>query len=100
MDETEEFVNCCKKLDACEAVCEIDNAILALALGKSITGYRVGEESFSLAQRSVVDLRAVRAHFKTLCDEATGVPRRLRMCHIPGASYCPVCKSNRACRCH
>ena len=75
---TPEIHECCKHLNPCDALCQLENAELQLAMGKNLQSYKIGEESFTYKQSSLSDIRALIGIYRERCREAQGQTRRRR----------------------
>ena len=68
---------CCEAMNPCEAKCMLERAEINLALGKEISTYRIGEETFVYAKPSLPQLRALIEVYDRRCNELSGrAPRR------------------------
>lgn len=83
----ETISDCCKRIDPCEAVCLINNVLVDLAVGKFVTSYKVGGESFHFAQPSMKDLQSLLTVFEARCNKSKGRSRRARVQIIFGGHY-------------
>lgn len=96
----EDIVDCCKRVNPCEAVCLLTNVLIDLVAGRAITGYRVGEESFQIRPPTITEVKGLLEYFEGKCNEANGKParRRAKVCFVPGAHRCAMCYCS-PCRC-
>jgi hypothetical protein len=95
-----DIIECCKRVSPCQAVCDIENALIRLGTGQALTVYRIGEESFQINPASRSDLMHLLTYFEGKCNVANGKPgrRRASVCFVPSSHTCNVCHRS-ACGC-
>lgn len=75
---TPDIADCCQALDPCKALCMLEHAELNLAMGKEITSYKIGEETFTYKKPSLTDLRTLINIYRERCRESQCLPARRR----------------------
>lgn len=93
---------CCEMMSPCEALCMLQNAEIKLAMGETITSYKVGGETFTFARPSTSGVKALINKYQALCNVANGKParRRAKVCLVYGEHTCGSCyRVSSRCRC-
>lgn len=95
-----DIVDCCKRVCPCDAVCLLENVLVDLSVGRFVTSYKVGEETFSIARPSIDDVRNLLDFFQKKCNLSKGQPsrRRANVCFVFGNHECRTC-GYKTCRC-
>lgn len=92
-----DIVECCKRVCPCDAVCLLENILVDLSVGRFVTNYKVGEETFSIAKPSIDDVRSLLKFFQKKCNLSKGLPSkpRAKVCFVFGNHECPRCGRKR-----
>lgn len=79
-ESLENMVECCKRVDPCDAVCQLENVHLDLLMGKGLRSYQVGGENFTIFQPDLRSLMGAIDYFKKQCVDCQnggdGINRR------------------------
>ena len=68
------IADCCEAMNPCQAKCMLERAELNLAMGKELSTYRIGEETFVYSKPSLPQIRALIEIYTARCNEASGRP--------------------------